>query len=329
LAEWAARCGRRLAFRETLDPWAILVAEVMAQQTQVGRVDLAWSAFLARYPGPTDLAAATPADVLRAWAGLGYNRRALALHRAAMAMVERHGGAVPGDLVALEALPGVGRYTARAVAATAFGVAVAAVDTNIGRVVGRLLGGSAAAGNHPLHGAVLQRAADELVDPTDPRGWTHAMMDLGATVCRPRAPRCGECPLASRCRGRVTAADVALASASARASARPRARPRGAAPVRFEHTSRWLRGRIVASLREAAPGEWRSVPDAIGSHDAVAVGGAVDALVREGLLERDGSGAVRLALGSTVRTSPDAAGPSADRRHLGPATIAKAASAAR
>ena len=135
--DWYAANGRRLAFRGTKDPWPILVSEVIAQQTQASRAADAWTRLMALYPTPAAMAAASPADVIRAWRGLGYNRRALALHRAARAITEEHGGRVPESLEALVALPGVGPYTARAVLAIAFDQPVAALDVNIRGVRGR------------------------------------------------------------------------------------------------------------------------------------------------------------------------------------------------
>jgi A/G-specific adenine glycosylase len=247
----------------------------MAQQTQVARVDVAWTRFLGTFATPDALAAASSGDAIRAWAGLGYNRRAVLLHRAAREIVERHQGAVPADPVALEALPGVGRYTARAVAACAFGVPVAPIDTNIRRVVGRLVG------DEGLTVGACQRLGDQLVDRQDPAGWTHAMMDLGATVCRP-TPRCSICPLAAWCRS---------------APGRPGRRVRGGTGSQaqpFEASSRWLRGRIVARLRQAPVGRWVAVEGSIGQHDEAAVRAAIQGLERDGVLERGPGGRVRL-----------------------------------
>lgn len=203
LLEWYEAGGRSLAIRAPgIDPWGVLVAEVMAQQTQIGRVEQVWRVFLDRFPAPADLAAASPADAIRAWRGLGYNRRALDLHQAAAAIVAA-GGRVPADPRALQALPGVGPYTARAVAAIAFGRPVGAVDVNVRRVLGRMLaGGSAALGR-----AHAQAAADRLVDRRRPVDWNHAMMDVGAIVCRPASPACPDCPLRRWCRA---AGDAAL-----------------------------------------------------------------------------------------------------------------------
>jgi A/G-specific adenine glycosylase len=272
LLAWYRSRARRLRIRSTTDPWALLVAEVMAQQTQIARVDAAWVTFMARYPTPADLAAAPTAQVLRDWAGMGYNRRALNLQRAAHVIAEEHGGRVPAEVDSLMALPGVGPYTARAVAATAFGQRTAPVDTNVRRVVTRVLGAE-------LPPARLQAEADALVPAADPATWTHASMDLGATVCTARRPACGECPVATWC-------------ASAFMVAAAPARQNGAVP--FERTTRWLRGWVVERLRDSDDGAWVRLPPTIGPHDATAVAAAVDGLERDGLLERGPDGAVRL-----------------------------------
>jgi A/G-specific adenine glycosylase len=171
LLAWYAENGRDLPWRRTRDPYAILVSEVMLQQTQVARVVPRWEDWLARWPTVEALAAASPADVIRAWQGLGYNRRAVNLHRAARVVAGR---GWPDDLTEL---PGVGRYTADAVGLFAFGRPVLPVDVNIRRVLERT-------------GAEFGPASAQ------------ALMDLGATVCLARVPRCGECPLAGACPSR-------------------------------------------------------------------------------------------------------------------------------
>jgi A/G-specific adenine glycosylase len=289
ILEWYARHGRKLPFRRTSDPYAILVSEAMAQQTQAERAGQFWVAFLATFPTATVLAAATPADVLRAWQGLGYNRRALNLWRAARRIVELHGGQVPADLTALRQLPGVGPYTARAIAAIAFGAPVGAVDTNVRRVLGRIVVGYAGFSR----AADLQRVADAAVPTDDPAAWTHALMDLGATVCRPREPNCAGCPARTWCRYAAAPhasvrAPLAPGRGEHRASGPSRSRHAATAP--FEATSRWLRGRIVDRLRASGPGEWQVVEAPIGSHGAIEVAGALDGLARDGLIELDGTG---------------------------------------
>jgi A/G-specific adenine glycosylase len=175
----------------------------------------------------------------------------------------------------------VGPYTARAVAALAFGRPVAAVDTNVHRVLGRILASA-------LGPRELQRVADGLVDARDPGAWTHAVMELGATVCRARTPDCGGCPIRRWC---ASADAVVVTSTLARSGAS--AARRAAAPP-FEQTMRWLRGRIVAALRQTEDGAWTALPDVIGSHGAARISEAVVALERDGLLERRADGRVRL-----------------------------------
>jgi A/G-specific adenine glycosylase len=268
---WYGANGRRLAFRATDDPYAVLVSELMAQQTQAERAAAAWTAWMTRFPTVESLAAAPVADVVRAWAGLGYNRRAVNLQRAAQAIVERHGGRVPDTVDELDALPGVGPYTARAVAAIAFGRRVGAVDTNVRRVLGRV-----AVGDPSLPAAELQALADAVVPEGRAADWTHALMDVGALVCRPRTPRCGDCPARSWCR-------FAAGARPGAETARPTA-ARAPEPS-FPETTRWLRGRIVAQARDAADGAWIAFDGPIGVHDRRAVRDAVEALAGEGLLE--------------------------------------------
>ena len=276
LLGWYAARGRSLAFRRSRDPYAILVSEVMAQQTQISRVIPAWEAFLGRFPTVAALAAASPADVIRAWRGMGYNRRALNLQRAAAAIVRDHEGRVPGDVAALERLPGIGPYTARAVAAIAFGRPVGAVDTNVRRVIRRVL----AIGDDAATSVRLQAAADASLDRARPGDWTHALMDLGATICRPRGPRCEDCPIAAWC---------ASAGRSPEPTRRVRLKP---ADIPFTATSRWLRGRILDELRSAQPGAWTRLGAPIGIHDDASLSRALSALEKDGLVElhpaRDG-----------------------------------------
>lgn len=287
LLAWYDARGRQIAFRASRDPYAILVSEVMAQQTQISRVVPAWIAFLERFPTLQTLAAATPAEVVRAWRGMGYDRRALNLRRAAQAIVVEHGGRLPEDVAALERLPGIGPYTARAVAAIAFGRPVGAVDTNVRRVLGRALG--LGAGASPAATRAMQAAADASIEPARPGDWTHAVMDLGATICRPRSPRCADCPIARWCRSA--------------GEARPAKRPEPTAKrpsVPFESTTRWLRGRILDRLRSADEAAWTTIDGPIGGHDAAAVTKAVAALASDGLIEIDAEGdrlTARLATG--------------------------------
>jgi len=236
---WYAANGRDLPWRRTRDPYAILVSEVMLQQTQVARVVERWERWLERWPAPEDVAAAPVADVLREWVGLGYNRRALRL-REACAVVAAHGW--PADL---EELPGVGPYTAAALRAFAWDQPVVPVDTNVARI--------------------FERVGAEIDGPAE---LGHALMDLGATICTARRPRCEECPLlACASRGRV---------------AEPAPRRRGA--ERFEDTDRHVRGRVVAALAAGDP---------LPAFPRRRLERALAGLERDGLVVRDG-GHVRL-----------------------------------
>jgi A/G-specific adenine glycosylase len=275
---WYAVSARPLAFRSTSDPWAILVSEFMAQQTQAARAAEAWTRFLAEFPTPAALAAATPAAALRAWRGLGYNRRALALRATAVIIVAEHDGQVPGELEALRRLPGVGPYTARAIAALAFGRRVGAVDTNVRRVLTRAIGG-----RDGLEAASVQIVADELVPVDRPGLWTHALMDIGATFCKARTPRCEACPLQPWCRF-ASMADAVTRWPPAQAAGRPRA-----TTLPFRSSSRWLRGRILDRLRDTVDGEWVRFDDPIGEHDRLAVVDALLRLARDRLVEIDPS----------------------------------------
>lgn len=275
ILDWYAANARDLAFRRTTDPYAILVSEAMAQQTQAARAAERWERFMARFPTVQALAAASPADVLREWQGLGYDRRGLNLWRAARDIVGDHGGHVPEDLAALEALPGVGPYTARAVAAIAFGAPVGAVDTNVRRVLMRIVFGAA-----PVGEAVSLRAFQDLADRAVPVGrsaaWTHALMDLGATVCRAASADCAACPAAAWC---------AFATSGASVHRTPRTRT-GERAAPFASTNRWLRGRILDRLRAADTTSWVTFAGPLGAHDADAVARALAALAADGLIER-------------------------------------------
>jgi A/G-specific adenine glycosylase len=274
IAAWHVTTRRDLAVRHATEPWPILVAEVMSQQTQIERIGPAWEQFVGRWPEPRELAAAETRDLLRAWAGLGYNRRALALREAARTIVREHGGQVPVTVPELERLPGVGPYTARAVAASAFGVPVAPLDVNVRRVVGRVVGEAVPPGR-------LQGVADGLVSRDDPRAWVDAVMDLAAMVCTARAPRCIACPLAGMCRSARSIGKVA------RDPAAPASRAPPTTP--FSRTNRWLRGRLLATVRDAPPGSWVDAPDGLGEHDRDAVLAALRSLERDGFVEfRDG-----------------------------------------
>ena len=263
---WGAPRLRDLPWRQTRDPWRVLVSEVMLQQTQAARVAPKWWEFCAEYPTPAACAAAALGDVLRRWQGLGYPRRARNLHDAAAAIVERHAGAVPGSLDELLALPGVGPYTARAVLAFAFERDVAVVDTNIARLLARVTG-------ERLTPRRVQVVADDVVPHGAGWAWNQVLMDLGATVCRP-APRCGGCPLTASCawhRAGCPDPDPAVGSAGVSTRQAP-----------YDGSARQARGALLRALGD-------------GPRPAAAFApGIVDGLVADRLVIRDGDDSLRL-----------------------------------
>ncbi|HET7928025.1 MAG TPA: A/G-specific adenine glycosylase [Actinomycetota bacterium] len=250
------------------------MSEVMLQQTQASRVVPAFRSFLRRFPTVRTLAAASRRDVVREWGGLGYNRRAVQLSEAARAIVRDHGGRIPRDPFALRELPGVGPYTAAAVASLGFGEPVAVVDTNVRRVVVRVHAGI---DGHEAPGRQVSALAEVWLDRDDPITWNQAVMDLGREVCRPR-PRCDVCPLARVCRFRLAG------SVAARG-------PRLQEP--FEGSTRQVRGAVVRTLR-SHPSLTRTHLSAETGFARDRVDGAVDGLVHDGLVEVDGE-RVRLA----------------------------------
>jgi A/G-specific adenine glycosylase len=273
LLDWWSANRRDLPWRRTRDPWAVLVSELMLQQTQVPRVVSRWQPFLDLFPDAAACAAAGPGEVVAAWAGLGYNRRALNLHRAAVTVVERHGGALPDDLAALLALPGIGPYTARAVLVFAFGHDLGLVDTNAGRFLAR------AAAGRPLPAREAQALADALVPPGRGWSWGQAVFDLGAAVCTRRAPRCGSCPVALACAWHAAGRpppDPVTGSAGV-----------GGRQSTFLGSDRQGRGRLVDALR-AGPLALDEVAAAAGwTDDPARAARVVDGLVAEGLAVRD------------------------------------------
>lgn len=200
---WYEASARALPWRtEPRDAWASLVSEIMAQQTQIGRVAERFGAFMARFPTPAAMAAAGEDDVLAMWSGLGYYRRARLLREAAVAIVERHGGRVPGTLAELLALPGVGRYTGGAVASIALGQCEAIVDGNVARVLMRVHGRGGPAGDRESQAWCWERAGALVGVAASPGRFNEGLMELGAVVCTPRGPGCGVCPLAGVCEAR-------------------------------------------------------------------------------------------------------------------------------
>ena len=275
IVDWYGTAARDLPWRRPdVDAWAVLVSEVMLQQTPVARVEPVWREWLDRWPTPAALAAASPADVIRAWGKLGYPRRALRLREAAAAITERHGGVVPDDVAALEALPGVGTYTARAVACFGYGQAQPVVDTNVRRVVSRLVHGRVEAGN--------ARAADlddvAALAPADPARavrFSVAVMELGALVCVAGTPRCGACPVRDRCAWRLAGCP-----------------PHEGPPRRvqkFTGTDRQVRGRLLDVLR-AAQGPVAAADLDAAWDDAVQRSRCLDSLLHDGLVEQTPDG---------------------------------------
>ena len=270
LLAWGMPRLRDLPWRNTRDRWAVLVSEVMAQQTQVSRVIPKYLAFMREYPTPAACANAPLADLLTLWSGLGYPRRCKNLHDAALSMVQLHDGCVPGSLDALLALPGVGPYTARAVLAFADSHDVAVVDTNVARVLARVT-------NQPLSA----RASQELADRVLPRGlaweWNQALMDFGAQMCTARNPRCDECPIRSHCSWNGGSCNVG--SDPARASAltsKPQAR--------FEGSDRQARGVLMKTLAERGVKQEEVVRVMNLNGDTSRATRLLESLVRDGLV---------------------------------------------
>ncbi len=239
LLHWFRGVQRDLPWRHTRDPYAVLVSEVMLQQTQVDRVLPYYARFLERFPTVQALAEAPVAEVIKLWAGLGYNRRAVNLQRAAQVVVADHRGQFPSDPEVLRKLPGLGPYTAGAVAAFAFERDVVFLDTNMRRVITRLVFGAESVPERDV-----LAAAQELLPPGHGWEWNQALIEFGALQCTARRPACIVCPLTDQC-----AAFPYIQSALVAARTRPR-------PVeRFETSSRYYRGRIVERLRELPAGD--------------------------------------------------------------------------
>ena len=239
---WFRATARDLPWRAPGYPaWGILVSEIMLQQTQVARVVPRLAEWLERWPTPSSLAAEAPGEAVRAWDRLGYPRRALRLHAAATAIARDHGDIVPSEVDALLALPGIGEYTARAVAAFAYGVRVPVVDTNVRRVLARAVAGQGEAGPPSTRRDLAAMDAILPVEPEAARITNAAVMELGAVVCLPRTPKCDVCPIAAQCAWR-------------QAGYPPYLGPRGARQPRFEGSDRQARGRMMAELRASDVG---------------------------------------------------------------------------
>ena len=285
VSDWYAVAARDLPWRRPgVEPWPVLVSEVMLQQTQVARVLPAWAAWLERWPTPAALAADAPGEAVRMWGRLGYPRRALRLHACAVTVVQRYGGRLPETVPELLTLPGVGEYTARAVVAFAHRRRVPVVDTNVRRVVARTVQGRADA---PVTRADL--ALVEALLPGDEEAAATAsvaLMELGALVCTARAPRCAACPVQDRC---------AWLAAGRPDLAAPVRRPQG-----YAGSDRQVRGRLLAVLRDASgPVE----PDLLAQvwDEPVQRARALDGLVADGLVDPLPDG--RYALPGTSATT--------------------------
>jgi A/G-specific adenine glycosylase len=277
--DWFSRHARDLPWRGPgATPWSVLVSEIMLQQTPVARVVPAHRSWLARWPTPADLAAEPAGEAIRQWGRLGYPRRALRLHQTATIVTARHGGTVPDDIDALRALPGIGSYTAAAVASFAFGQRHAVLDTNVRRVLARLVAGQPRPGRAP---SVAERRMAEALLPAHPAvaaRWSVAVMELGALVCTATSPRCADCPVARQC---------AWLAANRPEAGDGHSRGR---TQRYDGTDRQCRGRLLAVLRDGGGPATRTDFDAVWS-DRGQLARALDGLVADGLVDplADGS----------------------------------------
>ena len=265
--DWFDHNARVLPWRDDASPWAVMVSEFMLQQTPVARVLPVFAVWMDRWPTPADLAASTPGDAVREWGRLGYPRRALRLHAAAVVIVDQHGGEVPSDHEALLALPGVGSYTAAAIASFAFGQSHVVLDTNVRRVFARVRDGV----EFPSASVTSaeRTSALELL-PSEASRWAAATMELGAVVCTARSPQCAVCPVADLCRWRALGYP---------AHDGPQRRTQS-----YEGTDRQCRGRILQLLRDAEGPVTRSAIDLVWDKPEQRER-ALDGLVADGLVE--------------------------------------------
>lgn len=279
---WFDQHARDLPWRRPeAGAWGVMMSEFMLQQTPVNRVLPVYEQWLARWPRPADLAKEAPGEAVRAWGRLGYPRRALRLHGAAQAITERHGGEVPTDHAQLLALPGIGEYTAAAVASFAYGQRHAVLDTNVRRVFARAATGI----QYPPNATTAaERRLARMLLPEEERTaarWAAASMELGALVCTARNEDCARCPIAQRCAWRLAG------------------KPAHVGPARrgqtYAGTDRQVRGKLLAVLREAETPVPRSALDAVW-HEPMQRGRALDGLVADGLVEPLDNGYYRLPL---------------------------------
>jgi len=281
LLNWYGRARRELPWRAPgTTAWQILVSEFMLQQTPVSRVAPVWEQWVMRWPTPSATAAASAAELLRAWGKLGYPRRAKRLHECAMVIADQYADVVPDDVEALLALPGVGAYTARAVACFAYGKRVPVVDTNVRRAVARAVDGRSDPG--PASTVRDQAAVAALLpaDPATAAAFSAALMELGATVCTARSPKCSICPL-SACAWR--AAGFPAGSGPARPA------------QRYAGTDRQVRGRLLDVLRASSVPVQRGDLDVVWLSDTAQRDRALDSLLLDGLVEQTRDGRFALA----------------------------------
>ncbi len=276
LLDWFAVTARDLPWRRAdRTPWGVLVSEIMLQQTPVNRVEPVWREWLRRWSRPADLASAGQGEVLRAWGKLGYPRRALRLRAAAIAITTDHGGVVPSDVDTLLALPGIGAYTARAVAAFAYGRRCAVVDTNVRRVVARAVRGAGDAGPPSTSRDLADVAALLPERAADAARYSAALMELGALVCTARSPRCADCPVNASCAWRLAGKPAY--------TGRPK-------PVqRFAGTDRQVRGRLLDVLRTTSDPVLKVQLDGAWS-DSNQRDRCLDSLLADGLVEHTADG---------------------------------------
>ena len=274
--DWFSRHARDLPWRGPgATPWSVLVSEIMLQQTPVARVVPAHQSWLARWPTPAALAAEPAGEAIRQWGRLGYPRRALRLHQTATIVTARHGGTVPDDIEALRALPGIGSYTAAAVASFAFGQRHAVLDTNVRRVLARLVAGQPRPGRAP---SVAERRMAEALLPAPPAvaaRWSVAVMELGALVCTAASPRCADCPVARQC---------AWLAAGRLSEGRGRDRAPSGRTQRYDGTDRQCRGRLLAVLRDGGGPVTQAAFDAVWA-DRAQLARALDGLIADGLAD--------------------------------------------
>ncbi len=267
---WFEQEGRDLPWRLSRDPFEILVAELMLQQTQVARVLERWPQFLRRFPSAAKCAASPVADVIDEWSGLGYNRRAVFLHRACVTVVNEFDAVMPESLAELLALPGIGPYTARAIRAFAYEADEAIVDTNVGRILARWSGR-----------AFSPRQAQQLADASVPKGngwaWNQALLDIGATLCGAKSQGCDRCPLLKSCAWQGIGDDPAIGSAAV-----------SRRQSKFSGSDRQGRGRIIDALRTCPIKRANAAVVAgwPGEHDRVER--VIEGLLRDGLVELEG-----------------------------------------